>query len=148
MKRTRQCNFELLRIVCMIMIILSYYCYHGGILFQGDGVIIIFAQLLKLGGKLGVTGFVLITGYFMCEKQFKLSSVFKVGLQTIFYSVLMLIVCFAQNKSIGLFYLPKLIFSLIYNTYWFVTAYIGMYLLILFLNIVVKTINRGRLSEN
>ena len=84
----------------------------------------------------------------MCEKQFKFSSVFKVGLQTIFYSVLMLIVCFAQNKSIGLFYLSKLIFSPIYNTYWFVTAYIGMYLLIPFLNIVVKTINRGRLSEN
>lgn len=139
----RKSNIELFRIICMVMIIVGHYCHHGGLLFEGNTVNVVFSQLLRLGGKLGVTGFILITGYFMCEKQFRLSSVFKVGLQTIFYSVLMLIVCFALNKPIGLFHLFKLIFSPIYNTYWFVTAYIGMYLLIPFLNIVVKNINRG-----
>lgn len=33
----RQSNFELLRIVSMVMIVAYHYCYYGGALFEGTG---------------------------------------------------------------------------------------------------------------
>lgn len=143
MHRSRQSNFELLRIVCMAMIIVSHYCCHGGILVQGNATNIFLAQLLRLGGKLGVTGFILITGYFMCEKQFKISSGFKVAFQTMFYSIAVLAVCLFLKQPVGVRTIISQVFSPIYSVYWFVTAYIGLYMFIPFLNVIIRKINRG-----
>ena len=44
-KKVRNSNLELMRVFCMVIIILSHYVYHGGLLFQNISVNQIFAQL-------------------------------------------------------------------------------------------------------
>lgn len=137
----RKSNFELLRIVSMVMIVACHYCYYGGALFEGSGMTWIIAAFLKTGGKLGVTCFVLISGYFMCDKEYKISSVFRVALQTMFYSLLAIIIVHLFGGSTDIKTIFKEFFSPIYGCYWFVTAYIGMYLISPFLNIILQRLN-------
>ena len=67
--KSRQSNFELLRIVAMLMIVLNHFAHHGG--FEFDSTHITIPQLwwnaLNTGGNLGVDLFVLISGYFLIK---------------------------------------------------------------------------------
>lgn len=136
----RKSNFELLRIISILMIIVAHYCYYGGLLSYGVGTNYALAVFLKTGGKLGVTCFVLITGYFMCEKKFHFSSCLKILFQTFFYSVVCFLIFSLSTDSISLKLLAKFILSPFYGNYWFVITYLAMYLFIPFLNIIFEKI--------
>lgn len=85
---TRSSNFELLRILCMIMIISAHYMYHGGMIDNGTSVNQVFAIFLRIGGKLGVNIFVLISAYFLSAQPFKFERIFRVACACIFYSII------------------------------------------------------------
>ena len=74
MKKVRDSNFELLRIVAMIMIIgchfVTYTQWHFPPGYSGETKLAL--QMLRLGGKTGVILFVLITGYFNVKSTFKI----------------------------------------------------------------------------
>ena len=141
--RERESKFELLRIVSMILIIASHYSLHGGLLESDVTLNYIVASLLNVGGKLGVTCFVLITGYFMVDKSFKLSNVLRIAMQTLFYALIALFILFLFNRDININIAINTLLSPINGLYWFVTAYIGMYILSPFLNIVARKINNN-----
>ena len=66
--RNRDSNFELLRIVCMIFIIFHHFAVYSGYkigshMFINDFIFSLFYS----GGKLGVSLFVMITGYYMIK---------------------------------------------------------------------------------
>ena len=46
-----------------------------------------FLQFFYMFGKLGVNLFVFITGFFLCDKEFKLNKLIRLELLVIFYSV-------------------------------------------------------------
>ena len=73
-KAKRQSNFELLRIISMILIIAHHYAIHGGFELskQAFSAQLFFLQVLSYGGKLGVNLFVLISGYFLVTSRCKL----------------------------------------------------------------------------
>ena len=77
----------------------------------------------------------------MCDKPFKISSVFKVALQTVFYSVIAILILYCFGGSIGIRTAITEMLSPVYGCYWFVTAYIGMCLLSPLLNIALQRIN-------
>lgn len=139
-KLERQSNFELLRIISMIFIILAHYSTHGGILETDFSINYAIMALIRVGGKLGVTCFVLVSAYFMTENNFKFEKIIKVGLQTVFYSCIWLLVLILAGEDIGIGAFIKSVLAPIYNIYWFVTAYIGMLLMSPILNIVIKKI--------
>ena len=59
-------NIEMLRIVCMVMIILFHYYLHGAFSKEMDVTAShVVMQLLSSGSKIGVDVFVVITGYFL-----------------------------------------------------------------------------------
>ena len=74
---TRQSNIELLRIVAMIMIIIFHMAMHEKAMYTGSTEKKIFSIILSGLGLIGVNIFVLITGYFQIEKEFKTSKVLK-----------------------------------------------------------------------
>jgi len=124
----RSSNFELLRIISMVIIILSHYSYHGGILFQNLSLNQILAQFMKIGGKLGVTCYVLISAYFLVDTKFKFKDILKISLQVIFYSILIFsVICIYKPSIFNVKYAIKSVLSIFYSNYWFATAYIGMY---------------------
>lgn len=93
--KTRQSNFELVRIIAMLMIVASHLACHGvqhvlaaenaysdynaASLFNS-----LFTSFLNPGGPIGVALFFMLTGYFVCRKDS--CSVKKVALQSAFYS--------------------------------------------------------------
>lgn len=142
-KDERSSNFELLRIISMILIILSHYVTHGGLIFQEISLNQIIAQLFKLGGKLGVTCFVLISGYFLVDSRFKSRNIGKIYLQIIFYSVISIgiVLLFGEyDKRFIYICIIKNLLTPVYDVYWYPTAYIGLYLCFPILNIIIFTV--------
>lgn len=75
-RRIRQSNFELLRIIAMLLIVLHHSMIHGTLTTPGKVVLdtgnpFTFGiyNFLAFGGKVGVYIFVLITGYFMINSK-------------------------------------------------------------------------------
>ena len=139
MQKVRSSNIELFRILSMIAIVLSHYVYHGGLLYQPISGNQILAQLLKIGGKLGVTCFVLISAYYLLESKFKIQKVLQLCMEISFYALLIILVKYLAG-GISLVECLKSLLAPIYEVYWFPTAYIGMYFLFPFLNIVIDKI--------
>lgn len=146
MNKMRQSNMELLRIFSMVIIVLSHYVYHGGLLGQELSINQAFAQFLKMGGKLGVTCFVLISAYYLIESRFKIQNIFKLMLQISFYAVSLIGIKFVMTGSASVTEIFKSILAPIYNVYWFPTTYIGMYLVFPLMNIIVNKYNENCLK--
>lgn len=81
-------NFELLMIVSMIVIALFHYVGHGSLTYQSFSVNQVLAQFLKIGGKLGVNCFVMISAWFLVDSKFSFRKLVSVAGQTTFYALL------------------------------------------------------------
>ena len=91
MNKSRQSNFELMRIISMVFIVMWHFLYHGGLFNNSVGVtnylsVILYALLI-----IHVNSFVLLTGYFNHDKSFKLSKIVKLNNSMWFYKVLILV---------------------------------------------------------
>ena len=86
----RQTNIELLRGLAMLMVIIMHALGHGGILqnIRFGSISYILLWLLSTLCQVAVPCFVLISGYFLVSKKFKLSRLVKLELQVLFYSLL------------------------------------------------------------
>ncbi len=143
----RESNFELLRIFCMILIVMFHYASYSGFNFSNDitlnKLIILF---LSLGGKIGVNVFVLITGYFMGDKEFKIKKVINLVLQVFTYTFIFLIINICFSK-VSLTQVIKSLLPVTYSHYWFITTYIVLYLLSPYINIFIKNASRKELRN-
>ena len=147
MGKKRNSSFELLRIICMILIIASHYSVHGGYgTFElGDlspGVTYI--QILSLFGRLACSVFVMISGFYMVDsinvKHYR--KIVPVIAQLVFYSVLFCAVVYACDSSlITLKSLIKSFFSIIWGN-WYVVNYIILFLMIPAINQMINNLSR------
>lgn len=131
----------------MIMIISAHYMYHGGMIDNGTSVNQVFAIFLRIGGKLGVNIFVLISAYFLSAQPFKVERIFRVACECIFYSIVVYLFAYLWGVSTGWMTYLQVLFAPIYNSYWFVTAYIGMLVLSPVLNIIVDKYTAGDVND-
>lgn len=114
LEKTRQSNFELLRIIAMIMIVSSHLACHGvqhvldsnlAYVAYNGGTFVnkIFTSFLNPAGTVGVALFFMITGFFLCKKE--KGSIKKVALESAFYSFLLgfafLITLVAEKVATG-----------------------------------------------
>ncbi len=84
--KVRQSNFELLRIVCMISI-LMFHIYtqtDAGKLEIMDGISYLFLVFVGYGGRLSCNCFVMIGAWFLCDLKFKPQRVVNLWLQVFF----------------------------------------------------------------
>lgn len=142
----RNSAVELLRIVAMLMIVLSHICYHSGFDYTYSMLTVnrLFVQFGILG-DLGVAVFILISGYFLSQKSFRVSSLSRLLSQVWFYSITLFLVCkfgFGYEYSVGS--LLQVFLPTIFNEYWFFTAYIVLLLLTPFLNTLAEALSRSR----
>ncbi len=141
-KHERNSALELLRILAMFFIVISHYSVHGVICvdeldFSFNKIILECVTL----GNLGVVIFVMITGYFMCETEYKLQKIFKVWFPVFFYSIMFyLIFVFVGKETFSALGIIKVICPIIFQQYWFMTAFIVLYIFIPYINEVLKTI--------
>lgn len=138
--KIRNSNLELLRIFSMALIIMHHYACHSNL-----GIISpVIHQVLLWGGKIGVMSFLLITGYFQVNSNFKSKKLFKLIFQVLFYSYIYLLLFFIfdrdsltfENKIFG-------IIPLISKNYWFISIYVFLYILSPFLNKIIKSFSQN-----
>ena len=143
MKKDRDSRFEMLRLISIFLIVLHHLVLHSAIAnYTGISFNRMITQLYLIGGKLGVNCFIFITGYFSISKKFKSNKIFSIELQTIFYTILFLIVTWISfPEKISIKNILGSFFPTIFGTYWYITAFMGILLLSPMINIVLNTIS-------
>lgn len=143
-KLVRNSNFELMRIVSMFLIVLYHTIYHGYIIQNSTTSFLkIFFLILEIITIVHVNSFVLVSGYYQSESQFKLKKIIKLFLLNLFYSIVFMIIFSSFHIfEISKFSIIKGLLFLNINEYWFIKIYLLLFCLSPFLNIIIKNINK------
>ena len=154
--KTRQANFELLRIIAMLMVVSMHFLSRtGGLPIAEAGKLPgehgVFAVFVESFCIVAVNVYVLISGYFLCEKPFSLARILRLLAQILFYTILIpvvLVLCGAVPASevLDIYYIWNCVFPVQSGHYWFVTAYVIMVLFSPVLNAAVKTMSAKQLK--
>ena len=147
----RRSNFELLRIVAMLMIIAHHVSFHGGFIFNSSvfSVNHLWIDVFSMGGKIGVNIFFLISGYFLIEsKGITINKIIKFWSQLLFYSVTMFMILYLlgrfpnMNISGFIYELFKSFFPVITEAWWFASVYFLLYIFSPFINRFLKSLDK------
>ena len=137
----RLSNIELGRIICMFLIIAHHACIHGGAVQHAMGFNQLLAVFLLPGGKMGFVTFVVISTWFLVDKNFKWDRFIKTWLQVLFYSVLFASVAVAFGAHLNLRNWLSIFFPIAGNSHGFAATYLAFYLMIPFLLIVARRLS-------
>lgn len=149
-KKERDSNIELYRIIMMLFIIGHHLLTSSSLYtsiqnqfpdFNGKSV---YFLIFGAFGKAAINGFVLITGYFMCTSSFTFQKFVKLFAEVLFYnSVITIIFTIAgKNQQPFLTTLIENILPINHIGYSFSSCYLVFFLLIPFLNILIKNMNK------
>ena len=154
-RKERQANFELLRILAMLMVVAMHFLSHtGGILPPAAGRM---PEMREISGVLvesfcivAVNVYVIISGYFLSEKSFSFRRLLRLLCQILFYTLLIPPVLAAAgvlefSEISGIYHIWNCLFPVQSGHYWFVTAYVILVLFTPFLNAAVRVMSRGQL---
>lgn len=148
----RESGYELLRIISMIMIVAfhtfryidtSHFNHWQMLAYHG----------VRWYGLFGVNCFLLISAWFMIGKPIKTQKLFGLILQTAFYCILLFLCHIIYNILCGNFHpvadiikveLTSLLSPLWSDRYWFITAYVFLYLMIPLYNRLIQMLSADR----
>lgn len=146
----RNSSFELLRIIATILIIFHHFSVHGKFNYSLTEISInrFWIDFMSLGGKVGVNVFVLISGYFLINKEtslFNLKRLLKLWGQIFFYSIVIyfLFVIFG-NLTFNFDELYKNLIPILSLEWWFASTYVLLFLLYPFLNIFLNKLTKNQ----
>lgn len=151
----RQANFELLRIVAMLMIISLHYLVKGWVatpfpFAAKENPVGVFAWLIEAFCIVSVNCYVLISGYFFVESAWKPGRVASLLFQVLFYSlpipVLFLWTGVISRGALDVYDWIGFLFPFGTEHYWFATAYLVMYLFAPFLSAGIEKMKKRDLQ--
>ena len=145
MEKRRNSSFELLRIIGMYMIVLIHIIIHTGVRTSvGLGITNHILTLLLCFLYTFVSVFVLITGYFQCDKEFKLKSIFKINNAMWFYSAILILIIYKYglNPWVGKTEVLQGLLPIQFGGYWFTRMYLFLYCVSPLLNIIIKNVDK------
>lgn len=144
-EKTRDIQIDILRIIAMFMIIL-FHCFNNtniierGIMSDVNGII---AMFLRVVTNVANGIFFIISGYYLIHKKFKLKHILTLWGKTILFSTLAVaIACFLQLPV----KIEQATFPIIAGEYWFITAYIILYLIYPFYNLVLNRLTKKQMQ--
>ena len=149
-KRQRSSNFELYRIICMIMIVAHHYVVNSGLTSEG-GVLLfdyssansIFLSLFGAWGKTGINCFMMITGFFMCTSKITFRKFVKLMGQIYLYKLILYLILFLGGyETLSVARIAKVAMPTWGFSDNFTGCFIGFWLTIPFLNILVNNMNK------
>ena len=149
----RQANFEILRVLAMAMIVAMHYMLKGGIAIpmSHDGSLTNHvAWLIEAFCIIAANCYVLISGYFMVEAEWKLKKLISLAAQVLFYSLLIPFVCLLMGiGDVAQWSIYEWIFAVLplqMDHYWFATSYVLLFMLIPVLAPGVKKLTQKQLQ--
>ena len=144
---TRDSNIELLRIVSMLMTLTLHYLVFGNVLSGSSlGSAAYYGNwTLEAVCHIGVVCFMLISGYYLSQKQFTSRRILSFYAQILFYTIVMATLCFslgiAELNTVNLIQ----IVPVMGGRNWYVSAYFCLLFLTPALNHVVHSMERRKL---
>ena len=149
----RIASYELLRIIAMFMVIVLHYVS------QTQSLAVPGTELTPtrmMGGLLesfcivAVNVYVLISGYFLTEAQYKVARLVRLLAQILFYSLLIPLAMACLHMTIygrGVWKMAEYFLPVSMEHYWFASAYVLMYLFAPLLNAAVHRMSRLQLKS-
>lgn len=152
--KKRIVSIDLLRIVSMMMVVMLHFLGKGNLLPDVAGSMTVNGYVawgLESLAIVAVNVYMLISGYFLVETGFKSGRVVELICQVLFYTILVPVVLAALGiigtDKFTIYYLLQTALPVQMQQYWFITAYIIMYLLSPVLAVAAKTLKREQLRN-
>ena len=140
-KRQRNSAVELLRILCILMVIAGHYYAHGIAYAIGSLNLetitprLLFLQMIAFGADIANDIFVIISGYYMINSVMKGKRILKLFGEMMFYAAaIVLVFHLTGSKSFSPKELKELLLPFWSGENWFVTCYLLLCLLVPFIN--------------
>ena len=136
-------NFELMRIISMLMIVLWHIIIHGGF----DNVVDNYGRLFDIILAIiivHVNSFVILMGFFQYKKKFKFNKILNLLGVSWFYRIFFVLIfafCFHYIYAADILALNIMPIDMNDN-YWFIMKYVLLYALCPFLNILINNIGK------
>lgn len=140
--KVRDSNLELLRIICMLLIIGHHCAVHGGVFNTNQYWNKIFAALFLPVGKICFITFIAISTWFFVDGKFKASRFIKTWGTVFFYSVVFTLVSAYINGGITLGEIFSSLFPISGNSHGFASSYLLFYLLLPFISMGTRNLNK------
>lgn len=151
---------ELLRCLAMMMVVVLHFLgkgkllppmtqetASGGLWLGWTGTL---AWVLEALAIVAVNIYMFISGYFLCTSSFKLSRLLQLWIQTWMYSVIFGVAAaklgIVAETGVDTHYYLSLLFPVSMGHYWFMTAYIFLYVCLPFVGAAVKKMNKPQLG--
>ena len=140
--KERQSNFELLRIISMLLIVAVHYYEFGFSIPEDQPVTFnyLFLRFFGFGGHMAVDIFVLISGYFLCVGKTSLKKAIKIWLQTAAAVLLGAVL----GGSFGLKSIADAALAIPKGYYWFITTYFLLYIFSDYLSAMLRALGRKK----
>lgn len=145
-KKQRNANMDLLRIVSMLLIVFLHSIDHSGVLENevncGNGMYF-YVRFTYALCQVCVNIYIMLSGYFMVKSKFRLQKLVTLWMETVFYSLLLRIIfILAGIKPFSIASLVSCFVPILTGRYWFLTIYVGMYLISPFLNTLINAMDK------
>lgn len=145
MKKVRESNFELMRIISMFFIVIYHMLVVSGgqLINHTSGFTQMFCEILSLLIIVHVNSFVLISGYFQYDRKTSFKKVAHLISMTLFYSIIIALIFDVTGLvDIDLLGFVKVFSPLEFPNLWFLVMYIALYLLTPYINILIKKLSQ------
>lgn len=145
MKMQRNLGIDLMRIISMYMIVILHVLGQGGVLWNLKNLTLQYnlAWLLEILCYCSVNCYALITGYVMVHSKFRYKKIIKLWLGVLFWSIILTLTMKVINPSlIGKKDILKSMFPIVFNEYWYFSAYFCLFLFIPFINKFINDLDQ------
>lgn len=150
----RRANFELLRVLAMVMVVVMHFLTWSDnlpVMDKNLDEIRIVGALLEAFCLVAVNVYVFISGYFGVNGSFRPSKAIRLLAQIWFYALLVWAVFVAAGMPTalsreGIYGLIQYLFPIETEHYWFATAYFMLYLLTPVLNAAAKNMSKRQMQ--
>lgn len=149
----RKSNIELMRIVCIILVIMHHYYVHGtwntGGGYEPTPGNQTLLRAMGMGGKLAINCFVLITGYFGVSATTNVKKkIIQLCADRWFYSMLISAVMLGIGwYTVSINYVLRALFPILTCRHNYMTTFIMLYLCIPFLNKFIKSVSKEEMRN-
>lgn len=142
----RESNFELLRILLMLLIIAGHVTMYSGKLKDLGTTDYYITNFLRSFAMVAVNAFVLLTGYFGTKRNW--GKLFKLDLRVCFYTW----VGFALAIALGIHTISltkdiQLLFPVITKQYWYITIYFVLCIFSPYFNVFLENVSEKMLKD-
>lgn len=145
-QRTRDANLDLFRIISMLLIIFLHSIDHSGVMEQAEinsSWMYVYVRFTYALSQVCVNCYVLLSGYYLVKSKFRIKKLIALWIETVFYSLAFkLIFMLSGQDAFSPLSLLSCFFPFLTGRYWFITIYVGMYLLSPFLNLFINAMNK------